>query len=312
MRDIFLKQLVKEAEANKNIVLITGDLGFKVMDEYREKHPAQFLNAGVAEQNMTGLAVGMALEGKIAITYSIANFSSLKCIEQIRNDACYHNANVKIISVGSGFSYGQLGISHHATEDISIMRALPDITICSPGCDWEVEECTKAIIAKPGTAYLRLDKASAGNTRHADESFHLDKARIIRQGQDVCFVTTGGILSEVLKAAEMLESKKIHSTVVSVHTIKPLDLNTLINAAEKTAGMIVVEEHSVEGGLASAVAENLMELGKNPGFFVRMGLKSEFSSVVGSQEYLRDYYKISARYIEETAVNVLKRERRFT
>ncbi len=305
MRDVFLKKLVALAENDRNIILITGDLGFKVLDEFIEKYPKQFLNAGIAEQNMTGLATGMALEGKVVFTYSIANFPSLRCLEQIRNDACYHNANVKIISIGAGFSYGQLGISHHATEDLTILRALPDITICSPGCDWEVEECTKAITKRDGTAYLRLDRASAGNTKKSDEIFDINKARVIREGSDLTLVSTGGILSEVLKASDELAIKGINCRVISVHTVKPLDVDTLALAARETGGMLVIEEHTVDGGLGGAIAENLLEMGSAPAIFKRIGLKSQFSSVVGSQEYLREYYGITCKHIVQNAIDVL-------
>ena len=133
MRDIFVTRLIELAEENPDIIMVTGDLGFGVLTKFQERLPKQLINAGVAEQNMTGLAVGLALSGKIVFTYSIGNFPTLRCLEQIRNDACYHGANVKIVSIGGGFSYGALGISHHATEDLSIMRALPDIFAVAPG-----------------------------------------------------------------------------------------------------------------------------------------------------------------------------------
>ena len=307
MRDVFLKKLTEIAEDNKNLILITGDLGFGVLDNFIKKFPKQFLNAGVAEQNMTGLASGMALEGKVVFTYSIANFPSLRCLEQIRNDACYHGANLKVVSVGAGFSYGQLGISHHATEDITIMRSLPGITICSPGCDWEVEECTKAIFSTEGAAYLRLDRKSAGNTRIGDEKFDLRKARVIKEGKDLTIISTGGILCETLEAAKMLEAEKISARIISVHTIKPFDEDTIIQAASDTAGVLVVEEHTIDGGLGGLVAERLLESDVRPGFFKRIGLKSEFSSVVGDQDFLRDYYKLSARHIFDYAIMNLRK-----
>src|SRR4051794_39462434 len=155
MRDSFIKTLCDLAERNSRIMLITGDLGFAVLDEYRRRFPRQFINAGVAEQNMTLLATGMALEGHVVFTYSIGNFPTLRCLEMIRNDAAYHNANVKVVSIGGGFSYGPLGISHHATEDLAIMRALPNVTSVSPTSLWEVAEATKAITQTPGTFFFR-------------------------------------------------------------------------------------------------------------------------------------------------------------
>ena len=142
MRDAFIESLSKIAENDKDIFLITGDLGFGVLDNFSEKFPSQFLNVGVAEQNMTGIAVGLALSGYKVFTYSIANFTTLRCLEQIRNDACYHNANVNVVSIGGGFGYGALGMSHHATEDLSIMRSLPNIEVIAPGDDFETTEAT--------------------------------------------------------------------------------------------------------------------------------------------------------------------------
>jgi len=292
MRDRFIERLTRMAEQDPRIVLITGDLGFGVLNEYQERFPKQFINAGVAEQNMTGIAAGLALEGHIVYTYSIANFVFMRCLEQIRNDAAYHDCNVNVVSVGGGFSYGALGISHHATEDLAIMRSLPGLTVVAPGDDWEAAEATEAIASKSGTTYLRLDKSSAGNTQKGDETFELGKIRTLREGQDCTLISTGGILAETLAAADELNRKGLSCRVLSVHTLKPLDVNTLILAARETKGIITIEEHTVEAGLGSAVAENLMEAGVMPLYFQRIGLRNTFSSVVGSQQYLRSHYNM--------------------
>ena len=173
MRDTFVKRLSEHAARDPRIMLITGDLGFAVLTDYWQRFPKQFLNAGVAEQNMTGMAAGMALEGMITFTYSIANFTTLRCLEQIRNDAAYHDANVKVVSVGGGFSYGAMGVSHHATEDLAIMRSLPSVTVVAPGDLWETAEATSALIAHPGTCYLRLDKTMTTNTARPGETVRL-------------------------------------------------------------------------------------------------------------------------------------------
>src|SRR5262249_44559906 len=161
-------------EADPRVFLITGDLGFGVLDSFSKKYPRQFLNAGVAEQNMTGLATGLALDGRVVFTYSIGNFPTLRCLEQIRNDAAYHGANVKVVAVGGGFSYGALGMSHHATEDLAIMRAL-GITVVAPACDWEASEAAAALVAQEGTCYIRLDRSSAGSTALEGEEFKLGR-----------------------------------------------------------------------------------------------------------------------------------------
>ena len=290
MRDTFIRRLEELAAQDPRIFLVTGDLGFSVLDSFRERFPRQFLNAGVAEQNMTGVAAGLALDGRIVFTYSIANFPTLRCLEQIRNDAAYHEANVKVVAIGGGFSYGALGMSHHATEDLAIFRAMPGVTCVAPGCLWEVEEAVGAIAATAGTAYLRLDKSSAGNTGRPGERFTLGAARMLREGSDLTLVATGGILAVALDAADALAADGIQCRVLSMHTLSPFDEASIVRAARETGGIVTLEEHVVEGGLAGAVAEACLEGGAAPARFRRIGLRGGFASRVGSQEYLRTAY----------------------
>ncbi len=298
MRDAFVKRLAELAPTNPRIFLITGDLGFGVLTSFAESFPRQFLNAGVAEQNMTGLATGLALEGRIVFTYSIGNFCTLRCLEQIRNDAAYHEANVKIVSIGGGFSYGALGMSHHATEDIAIMRALPGLTVVAPGDEWEAGAATAAIAARPGTCYLRLDKSLAPPTVRPNETFHLGKARRVREGADVTLVTCGGILGVVLAAADSLSRSGIDCRVLSMHTVKPIDREALVAAAGETGAIVTIEEHSFLGGLGGSVAEVLLESGAIPSRFLRIGLADRYSEIVGSQDYLRARYGMDKEAIE--------------
>ncbi len=302
MRDRFVHQLHTLAEKDSRIMLLTGDLGFGVLEKFEQAFPGRFINVGVAEQNMIGLATGLALEGYIAFTYSIGNFGTFRCFEQIRNDACYHEANVKIVSVGTGFSYGSLGMSHHATEDIGVFRSLPNLTIFSPGDFWEAMQCTKAMINTPGTCYLRLDKSSAGDTQRPAEIFEVGKARILREGTDIALLCTGGILGEVLKTADQLKEQGIQARVVQFHTIKPLDCNAIYAAAKETNGIITVEEHTIEAGFGSAVGESLMDAGIYPKIFHRIGLKDGFSAIVGDQQYLRNQYGMNS----ENIINTIK------
>ena len=199
---------------------------------------------------------------------------------------------MNVVSIGGGFSYGSLGISHHATEDLSIMRSLPGLTVVSPCDDWEASEATEALANTPGTSYLRLDKSTAGMTQRPGESFELGKIRQLREGHDLTLAATGGILEDVLSAADRLRDEGIHCRVLSVHTIKPLDLDAITKAARETGGIVTVEEHTVDGGLGGTVAENLLESGAVPSYFHRIGLRSGFSSIVGSQKYLRTRYGI--------------------
>ncbi|HBR86791.1 MAG TPA: transketolase [Candidatus Marinimicrobia bacterium] len=307
MRDHFIRRMSNLVKQDPRIMLITGDLGFGVFNDFRKDFPENFINVGVAEQQMTGLATGLALEGKITFTYSIANFATLRCLEQIRNDAAYHGANVNVVAIGGGFSYGALGISHHATEDLAIMRSIPDMTVVAPCGYWETMEATAAIANQPGTAYLRLDKSSGDDTpQEVNESFHLGQARILRPGHDCTIITAGGILEEVLQAADTLTAEGIHARIMSMHTIKPIDQEAIINAVTETGTLITVEEHTIHGGLGSAVAEVLFDHGKT-GNLLRIGLDMGFSSIVGSQKYLRQQYKLDAASIEQRVIKFLQK-----
>ena len=308
MRDAFIKRLALLAEREPRVILITGDLGFGVFDEYRRQRAGQFLNAGVAEQNMTMLATGMALEGYVAFTYSIGNFPTLRCLEMIRNDAAYHDANVKIVSIGGGFSYGALGISHHATEDLAIMRSLPGLTVVSPGGLWEASEATEAIARQPGTCYLRLDKDHGPDGADGHEAFILGKARLLREGTDCTVVVTGGILREVVTAADTLAREGIQTRILSMHTLKPIDSAAILAAARETGSVVTVEEHTIHGGLGVVVAEVLLDHGARPKAFLRIGLESGFSSIVGSQDYLRRRYGLDGLSIAARVRSLLSRE----
>jgi transketolase len=295
VRDHFINRLCDLAENDPRIMLVTGDLGFGVFNEYRRRFPRQFINAGVAEQNMIGLATGLAMEGRVIFTYSIANFPTLRCLEQIRNDACYHDANVKVVAIGGGFSYGSLGISHHATEDLAIMRSLPGIVVISPCGYWETMEATEAIVDRPGTCYLRLDKSAGDDApREEGERFRIGKARVLQDGCDCTIIVTGGILEEVWRVAELLEANGISARILSVHTLKPLDEETILQACQDTAAVITVEEHTIYGGLGGAVAETMMDHGVHPTAFLRIGLEAGFSYIVGSQQYLRKQYGLDS------------------
>ena len=300
MRDTFVGVLTELAPRHPELLLLSGDLGFAVLNNFIAQYPRQFLNVGVAEQNMSGLAAGLALEGHCVFTYSIGSFPTLRCLEQIRNDICYHRVNVKIICIGGGMSYGPVGFSHHATEDLAILRSLPGMEVFSPGDLWEAGEVSRYLVSHHGPAYLRLDKSAATPTVRPGEIFRPGFIRTVREGSDVTLAATGGILDEALLAADQLAGRGVRCRVLSVHTVKPLDTNTLAIIAAETQGIVSIEEHGVDGGLGGAIAESLMEAGISPGFFVRIGLRNTFSSVVGSQAYLRTVYSLDAASIVRT------------
>ena len=204
MRTAFFRSLLDLAEGDERINLIVGDLGFGVVETFAQRFPTRFFNAGVAEQNMTGIATGLALSGKVVFTYSIANFPTLRCLEQVRNDVCYHNANVKIVAVGGGFAYGSLGMSHHATEDLAIMRVLPGMVVVAPGDPVEAELATRAIVEAQGPCYLRLGRAGERSVHHPEVAFRLGKAITVRDGRDLTLITTGGLLSTTVRVATRL------------------------------------------------------------------------------------------------------------
>jgi transketolase len=310
MRDAFIRQLLELAWTDDRIMVITGDLGYGVLDEFQRRLPQQFINVGVAEQNMTGVAVGLALSGRMVITYSIGNFTTLRCLEQLRNDACYHGANVKAVAVGGGFSYGPLGFSHHATEDLAIMRALPEMTVLSPGDCWETAAATRAMLARPGPAYLRLDKSAAEPTHRPGDAFTLGRARMVQDGDAMTLIATGGILGEVLAAARMLAEEGIDCRVLSMHTLKPFDAVAVERAARETGGIVTVEEHSVLGGLAGAVAETCLESGAVPRVFRRLGLRDRFATEVGSQAYLRARHGLDGSSIAGVVRTLVRGETR--
>jgi len=305
VRSAFLRRLLELAKDDPRIVLVTGDLGFGVLDEFERTLPAQYLNAGVAEQNMTAVATGMALEGFQVFTYSIGNFPTLRCLEQLRNDTFYHEANVKVVSVGGGFSYGQLGMSHHATEDLSILRALPGVVVCAPGSPFETTCLLDALVRTSGPAYFRLERVGASFVDDPTIPCVLGKARQLRDGTDCTLVTTGGVLSEVLPAADALRERGIHCRVLNMHTIKPLDTEALSRAVAETGAICTVEENTILGGLGGAVAEFCIELPTPPRGFRRLGIRDCYTSAVGDQDYLRRVTGIDRGGIVEAVQELL-------
>jgi len=305
MRNAFIKQLTELARNDKRIFLIVGDLGYGVIEAFQKEFPDQFLNAGVAEQNMTGMATGLALNGKIVFTYSIANFPTLRPLEQVRNDICYHNANVKIISIGGGFAYGALGPTHHATEDLAIMRSLPNMTVVAPCDPIETALATTAIARAPGPCYLRLNRSGDSSIHQTPPHFRIGKSILIKPGNDITFITIGAIMTEVLTAATLLEKKNIRARVINMHTLKPLDIKSILKAANETRGIITIEEHSIIGGLGSAVAEILAENQTNIPF-TSIGIPDTFSSFMGDQKFLREQYDLLAKRIASKAFALIK------
>ena len=299
MRDKFIYEFIEIAKVDKNVILITSDLGFGVLDNFVEEFPAQFINAGVAEQDMTGISTGMALEGKTVFTYSICNFPTLRCLEQIRNNACYHQANVKIVAISGGFCYGSLSISHHATEDLSIMRALPNITVVAPGDIVEAAAATRAVYNTSGTCYLRLGRGGGKRVHEGDINFKIGKAIQLFDGDDIALISTGGILCNAFKARKVLNEVGLSVGLYSLHTLKPFDREIVEDIAKSVKLIVTIEEHTVIGGLGGAVSEILAQMPQPRARLQMVGLPGCFSSIVGDQEYLRKVYGMSVEGIVE-------------
>jgi len=304
MRDTFVRTLVEIAKKDKHIELVTGDLGFGVLKPYWEQCPDQFTNAGIAEQNMTAMAAGMALEGKTVFTYSIGNFPTLRCLEQVRNDCAYHHANVKVVCVGGGFVYGSLGMSHHATEDIAIMRSLPDMVVMAPGDLVEAEEATKAIAAYQGTCYLRLGRGGEKRIHEKIDNFQIGKAIKVHDGERFAILSAGAIFDEVQEAYNQLKEEGFNPMVYTFPTIKPIDREVIEKCARECDFIVTCEEHNIVGGFGSAVSEVMAEMRERKAYLVKVGLNDQFATKVGSQKYLRGEYQMDAKAI----IEIIKRE----
>jgi transketolase len=292
MRDSFIKSISNQAKKNKKVILLTGDLGFKIFDDFQKKFKNQFINVGVAEQNMVGIASGLAIKGYRVVIYSIANFATFRCLEQIRNDASYHNLNITIVASGGGFTYGSLGMSHHATEDISIMRSIPNIKVFVPSSAWETFNVTNKIISMPGVKYLRIEKNSI--IRPINKNFNIFKPNYYKKGKDGCILTSGSILKNCIEASELL-SNEISLDVISINCLKPINLNFLKKISKKKY-IISVEEHNFSGGIGSLVLEGFNQIKKSKLIKI-ISLKDVFSSIVGDQEYLKKINQIDTKSI---------------
>lgn len=303
MRTAFIETLCELAEQEERIWLITGDLGYSVLERYATRFPDRYVNAGVAEQNMTGMAAGLALSGKIAFTYSIANFPVMRCLEQVRNDVCYHKADVKIVSVGGGFAYGPQGYTHHGIEDLAVMRAMPNMTVIAPGDPVEARLATRTVVDWPGPCFLRLGKAGEPLVYEEQPDFRIGKAIVVREGRDATIISTGGMLKTAVEGAKLLEAEGISVRVLSMHTVKPVDEEAVHAAARQTALIATVEEHSAIGGLHAAVL-SVLPHGAAP--CMRFAIPADMQTAGGSQSYLEGLAGLSAPAIASAMRDALR------
>lgn len=277
---------------NKNVYMFTADLGYGVMNKIMDEFPSKFVNMGICEQNMASTAAGMAMEGNIVFMYSIGNFPTLRCLEQIRNDVAYHHANVKIVAVGGGFAYGNLGMSHHATEDIAVMRAIPGMVVFSPADAYETAEAVKAAAEIEGPVYIRLGRGGEPDIAHTfldiNKIMPIEEKKNGNKKYSIALLGTGVVMSDVVTAAKQLEDI-CNVSVYSVPKIKPLDIEGILRVCGENDYVVTVEEHNIIGGFGSAVAEVIAENNVKASL-IRIGMNDQFTQVVGSPSYLRHYY----------------------
>lgn len=307
MRNAFADEVTKLAEKDQRVVLLSGDIGNKLFDNFKKIDAQRFYNCGVAEANMMGVAAGMALNGLRPIIYTITPFTTTRCFEQIRVDVCYHEAPVIIVGTGSGLSYAELGPTHHSLEDMAILRTLPNMCVMAPCDALELRLALRAALQQDKPVYIRIGKKGEPNIHTTLTSLNIGKAIVVREGVDIAFLSAGTLMPEVLQAADLLKEQGITAEVVSFHSIKPLDTDFLQQATQRFKLLVSVEEHGLIGGLGSAVAE-WCAIHNHLIPQLNIGTPDEFMHEVGSQEYARAKYGFTA---EKIVSRVLSRLREF-
>lgn len=290
MRTAFVEELTRQARENQAVILLTGDLGYTVFEAFQAELPERFINCGVAEANMLGTAAGLAREGMRPFVYSFIPFVIFRALEQIRIDICYHDLPVTIVGLGAGYSYGDMGATHHAIEDIAVSRSLPGMCVICPGDPWEVRHAVSALSAHTGPAYMRLAKRGEPVVHGPEtrDDFQIGRAIVLQGGGEIALVATSNMLSTAVDAARMLESAHgIRPTVVSMHTVKPLDELCIKRLSETCRAIFTIEEHSVLGGLGGAVSEVVASIPTRCAVH-RIGVPDRFAHVSGSQAFYRE------------------------
>ncbi len=297
MRHAFINTLMDLAERDDSICLLTGDAGFTILERFRDRFPGRYYNVGIAEAAMIGLAAGLAMSGKTVFVYSIVPFVTMRCFEQVRVDLCYQNLPVKLVGVGQGVTYGTAGATHHAIEDIAIMRALPNMTVICPGGPIETKKAVAASLGLEGPCYIRLGK-SGEPTVYEDEDipFQIGRGIRVREGKGVALVATSNMVPTAAAVAQLLAEDGRKPEVISMHTVKPIDRKLLQETAARCSLIATLEEHNLIGGLGSAVAEVILA-DRLPARLITFGIPDTYAPVAGSQEYLRELFGLSPRQV---------------
>ncbi len=306
MRDTLVKQITNLAEKNKKIVVLAGDIGYKLFDNFIKKYPNRFYNCGVAEANMTTVAAGLAIKGFIPITYTIATFNVYKTVEQIKIDICYPNLGVIVVGVGSGLSYADLGATHHALEDIGVLRSIPNLNIVTPADPLELESLVPQIIKKKQPTYLRIGKRGERNIYNTKPKIHFQKWNEIIKGKKICIIGSGNIIINAFDAIKELNKIKIYPSLISAHTIKPLDKLMLKRIFKNFKYIVTLEEHSKIGGLASSISEFYIE-NQYKNKFLTLNTGENFIIRSGKQQNAISMVELSANKIKSRIVKFLKK-----
>ncbi|MFH1037512.1 MAG: transketolase C-terminal domain-containing protein [PVC group bacterium] len=305
MRQAFINTLMKLAERDESIYLLTGDAGFTILEEFRERFPGRYYNIGIAEAAMIGVAAGLAMSGKTVFVYTIAPFATMRCFEQIRIDLCYQNLPVKLVGVGQGITYGSAGATHHAIEDISVMRALPNMTVICPGGPIETKKAVEESLKLAGPCYIRLGKSGEPTVHATDDiPFVIGKGIRVRKGDTVALIATSNMVPPAVEVADLLKKENLDPEVISMHTVKPIDRELLVDLSGRCSLFATIEEHTVIGGLGSAVGEIILEENL-PVRLITFGIPDMYAPVAGSQEYLRDLFGLTPEQIVSRIQKVL-------
>jgi len=305
MRKAFTRALYDISKKNKDVYSMTADIGVFAFNDIKKDFPERFFNVGVAEANMMGMAAGLALSDKIPFVFTIAPFITMRCCEQIKVDVCYHDLPVKIYGAGGGFVYGPQGATHHAIEEIGVLRSLPNITLVCPSDPIETEKLTYESMKLKGPLYVRISRNNEPNYHDKEYDFKFGVADEIKSGSDISIISTGPVLGNVLDSYDVLKSKGYDISIINMATVKPIDKKAVLKCAKQTGNIITVEEHNIIGGLGSAVAEVLSENNCSDVNFKRLGVNDKFCEVHGTHEELQHEYGISSDSIITEVDNLL-------
>lgn len=303
-RQVICDTLMGLAKDDKNIYVLTSDSrGSASMTNFANEYPKQFVEVGIAEQNLVGIAAGLATTGKKCFAASPACFLTMRSIEQVKVDVAYSNTNVKLIGISGGVSYGALGMSHHSLQDIAVMRAIPNIDIFLPADRFETEKLVRELVKYDKPAYIRIGRNPVDDVYEStDFDFEIGKANVMREGKDITIIATGETVKPAIEASDELKELGIKCRVLNMHTIKPLDEEAIIKAAKETGHIITVEEHSIYGGLGAAVSEVVVQNAPVPMKIV--GIKDE-AAITGTSKEIFNYYGLSKENLVKLAKELI-------